>query len=158
MSVTTEAGTPTVNSAWTLEVDTSAVEGTPEWTPVKGCSGISPTVNYTTQDATDYDSEGWGADVVTLRKWQVTATAFRKRYAGALDEGQEALRQAAEDLELAHVRFYDRSDALGEAYEGYASVQWAPTGGDATGLQTVSITLLGQGARTSITNPTTVTP
>lgn len=160
MSETTPAPplTPTVNTAWRVDVNTSATE-TPDWTQVRAANNISPAVNGTVQDATDYDSEGWGSDAVTLRKWQIGLGLLRKQNAaGAYDPGQEALRTAADDLELVHVRWYDRSSATGEAYEGYALVQWAPAGGDATGLQTVNATLLGQGARTPIANPTPATP
>lgn len=149
-----ETLTPTVNSAWRVDVDTSATE-TPEWVQVRAANNISPAVNSTVQDATDYDSEGWGSDAVTLRKWQIAMGLLRKTAAaGTYDPGQEALRQAAEDLELVHVRWYDRSTTTGEAYEGHALVQWAPAGGGAEGLQVVNVTLLGQGARTTIANPT----
>lgn len=151
--MTAETLTPTVNSAWRLDVDTSATE-TPTWVQVRAANNISPTVNNTVQDATDYDAEGWGSDAVTLRKWQIAAGLLRKSAAnGSYDPGQEALRAAAEALETVHVRWYDRSSALGEAYEGHALVQWAPAGGGAEGLQLVNVTLLGQGVRTVITNP-----
>ncbi|WP_284291189.1 IPT/TIG domain-containing protein [Luteimicrobium album] len=52
------------------------------------------------------------------------------------------------------MRWYERQGSDGEAYEGDALVQWAPNGGDPTGLNSVAITLLGQGAREPITNPT----
>ena len=149
-----EALTPTVNTAWRVDVDTSAT-ATAAWVQVRAANNISPTIASTTQDATDYDSEGWGSDAVTLRKWQIRIAAFRKTTAaGVYDPGQEALRQASEGSDLTHVRWYDRSSTNGEAYEGYAIVQWEPAGGDATGLQMVNVTLLGQGARTTITNPT----
>lgn len=149
-----EALTPTVNSAVRLDVNTSATE-TPSWLQVRAANSISPTTASTVQDATDFDSEGWGSDAVTLRKWRINASLFRKTTAaGTFDPGQEALRQAADDLELVHVRWYDRSTATGEAYEGEALVQWEPAGGDATGLQQVNVVLLGQGARRKIANPT----
>ena len=157
-----QPGTPTVNTKWRLDIDTDDTGTTPAWLQVKGLSALQPAVNNTVQDATDYDSVGWGADAVTLRKWQVTGTCMRKRYddagTAAYDAGQEALRAAADDLALVHCRFYERGAdgaALtdGEAYEGYALVQWEPQGGDATALSTVNFTLLGQGERT----PTTVT-
>lgn len=148
-----ETLTPTVNTAWRVDVDTATTE-TPSWVQIRAANNISPTVNSTVQDATDYDSEGWGSDAVTLRKWQISLGLLRKRTAaGAADPGQEALRQASEDLELVHIRWYDRSSATGEAYEGEALVQWAPAGGSPDGLQTVNVTLLGQGARTPITHP-----
>ena len=149
-----ETLTPTVNSAVRLDVDTSST-GTATWVQVRAAREISPTITPTVQDATDYDSEGWGSDAVTLRKWRITAALLRKTTAaGVYDPGQEALRTAADDLELVHVRWYDRSSANGEAYEGEALVQWEPAGGDATGLKLVNATLLGQGARRPITNPT----
>lgn len=146
-------GTPTVNSAWNLEVNTGST-ATPVWTQVRGLNNLVPTIANTRQDATDYDNEGWGADAVTLRKWQVTASAFRKLYTDAYDAGQEKLRTAANDLETVHIRWYDRSTPEGEAYQGFAVVEWTPAGGGAEGLQAVNVVLLGQGARAAITNPT----
>lgn len=145
-------GRPTVNSKWRLDVDTSATE-TPTWTQVKGIQSFTPQVANTVQDATDYDSVGWGADAVTLRKWSNVIVVGRKEYSDAYDTGQEALRTASEALDLVHIRWYERDVADGEAYEGYALVQWEPQGGDATGLASVNVTLLGQGAREAITNP-----
>lgn len=154
-----EPGTPTVNSAWRLDVNTGTTE-TPTWTQVRGLNNFVPVINNTRQDATDYDNEGWGADAVTLRKWQCTATAFRKEYptgggtTRAYDPGQEELREAANTLDRVHIRWYDRSSSAGEAYQGFAVVEWTPAGGGAEGLQSVNVVLLGQGARQSITNPT----
>lgn len=152
------AGTPTVNSKWRVDVDLN-YGGTdePDWKQVRGCNSVTPTVANTTQDATDYDAEGWGADAVTLRKWSLPLVLLRKQYAAeataTYDEGQEELRAAADALDLVHVRWYERGVADGEAYEGYALVQWEPQGGTADGLSTVNATLLGQGARRGITSP-----
>lgn len=151
MSVPT--GTPTVNSRWACDVNTATDPETPTWTHIRGVNSFTPAVNNTTQDATDYDNEGWGSDAVTLRKWQNQMTLFRKEYASAYDPGQEALRTAADNLEMVHIRWYERGVATGEAYEGHALVQWEPQGGTADGLGTVNVTLLGQGARTEITTP-----
>ncbi|MBD5787108.1 IPT/TIG domain-containing protein [Cellulosimicrobium terreum] len=114
-----------------------------------------PGINSTVQDSSDYDSEGWGSDAVTLRKAQPTATFLRKENptTGAYDPGQERLRQASEDLELVHIRWYERK-AGGQAWEGYALVQWAPSGGGVEGLQSVAVTLLVQGRPEKIANPT----
>lgn len=147
-----DVGTPTINTKWRLDVDTDATGETPTFIQVKGMSSFTPAVNPTVQDSTDYDAVGWGSDAVTLRKWQGQGTVMRKRYASAYDPGQEALRAAADDLSLVHCRWYERdSDGTpldgGEAYEGYALVQWEPQGGGPEGLSTVNFTLLGQGAR-----------
>jgi hypothetical protein len=150
-----EALNPTVNTTWRCDVDVNSDPDNPSWVQVRGLNALQPAVNPTTQDASDYDSPGWGSDAVTQRKWQLTATALRKiDSAGAYDAGQEFLRGAADSLELVRVRWYERQGADGEAYEGDALVQWAPNGGDPTGLNSVAITLLGQGARESIANPT----
>lgn len=149
-----ETLTPTVNTTWRLDIDTSNTE-TPNWIQVRALNAFQPAVNSTVQDASDYDSDGWGSDAVTQRKWQLVGTALRK-YAegGAYDPGQERLRTAADNLDLVHVRWYERQGGgNGEAYEGFGLVQWAPQGGDPTGLNAVQVTILGQGPRTPITNP-----
>ncbi|HEY9409325.1 MAG TPA: hypothetical protein VIQ30_22670 [Pseudonocardia sp.] len=151
MSVETLA--PTTNAAWRVDVNTGT-EAVPVWTQVRASSSVVPAVNPTTQDATDYDSEGWGSDAVTLRKWQLQLVLMRKVDAtAAYDPGQEKLRAAADAVELVHVRWYDRTAVTAEAYEGEAIVQWQPTGGPADGLQTVNATCLGQGARREIAHP-----
>lgn len=148
-----ETLTPTANTAWRVDVNTSTTE-VPEWVQVRAANGVSPTVNDTVQDATDYDSEGWGSDAITLRKWQLVLALLRKLNAAKEhDPGQEAIRAAADSGELLHVRWYDRSTPTGEAYEGHALAQWNPAGGDATGLQLVNSTLLGQGPRNAIAHP-----
>lgn len=143
---------PTVNSAWRLDVNTGTT-AVPVWTQVRAVNSFSPNVNYTTQDASDFDTGDWGSDAVTQRKWQAAAVLLRKHASGVYDPGQEALRQAADDVDLVEVRFYDRSTPAGEAYQGTALVQWAPQGGVGTALQSVNVTLLGQGARVPIGNP-----
>ncbi len=150
-----ETLTPSVNTTWRLDVNTSNTE-TPNWIQVRALNSLQPAVNSTVQDASDYDSDGWGSDAVTQRKWQIVATALRKFTAadGAYDPGQEFLRTAADNLALVHVRWYERQGGgNGEAYEGHGLVQWAPQGGDPTGLNAVQVTVLGQGPRTAITNP-----
>lgn len=148
---------PTVNSIWRLDVDLAATE-TPEWAQVRATQNFVPGINSTVQDSSDYDAEGWGSDAVTLRKAQPTATLLRKENpsTGTYDPGQEKLRQCSEDLELAHIRWYERK-AGGQAWEGYALVQWAPQGGGVEGLQAVNVTLLVQGKPEKIANPTAAT-
>lgn len=150
-------GTPTINTKWRLDIDTAADPATPTWAQVRGMSEFSPSVDTTTQDSSDYDNEGWGSDAATLRKWSCQATFMRKTYsdgsAEAYDVGQEALRTAADTLDLVHARWYERGVPGGEAYEGYALVKWNPQGGGVEGLSTVQTTLMGQGGRTAITTP-----
>lgn len=143
---------PTVNSKYRVDVNTGTT-GTPVWLQVKALNSVAPAVANTVQDATDFDSVGWGSDAITLRKWSLALVAFRKESDTGWDPGQEALHTAADALDLVHVRWYERDVVAGEAYEGTALVQWEPQGGTAEGLATVNVTLLGQGARTTITNP-----
>jgi hypothetical protein len=146
------SGTPTTNKKWRLDVDLSSPDGD-NWAQVRGLNNVSPVLNNTIQDATDYDDDIWGSDAVTGRKWQITATALRKEYAGSYDTAQEYLRTQADALETVHVRWYERGVTGGEAYEGTGIVQWEPQGGDPTGLSQVNVTILGQGARVAISNP-----
>jgi len=147
-----EALRPTVNSKYRVDVNVGTAE-TPDWVQVRALNSVQPAVANTVQDATDYDSVGWGADAVTLRKWSLALVAMRKQATTGYDEGQEALREAAEALDLVHIRWYERDVIDGEAFEGHALVQWEPQGGTAEGLSTVNVTLLGQGARSAIANP-----
>lgn len=151
--MTVQPGTPTTNKKWRVDLDLDLTGYSGNWAQVKGLKNVAPTLSNTIQDATDYDDDIWGSDAVTGRKWQVVANAFRKTYTGTYDPAQEALRAAADNLDLVHVRWYERGVTGGEAYEGYALVQWEQQGGDPTALSEASVTLLGQGARTPITNP-----
>lgn len=145
-------GVSKLASRYALQVDTGTTPETPEWTTVFGVSNFAPNVDFTTQDNSDFDSDGWASTVVTQRGWTITVTLQDKQYSDAQDPGQAALLQASDDLELAHVRYFDRNGG-DEAYEGYASVQWNPQGGSATELATIQVVLNGQGAREKVTNP-----
>lgn len=149
-------GTPTANSKWRLDVDLDTANGTGNFVQVKGMSQFVPSVPATVQDLTDYDTDGWGADAVMGRKFQLTGTVRRNKYGGSRDAGQEALRSAADATTLIHVQWYERTTG-GEAYDGWVLVQWEPQGGDAFSVEEVGFTLLGQGARTAITNPHSAT-
>lgn len=154
-------GASTLNRKWYLDVDTSATS-TPTWTGVFGIGEFQPTENLTLQDDGDFDSGGYGSDTATEIKWGATCKLRRKATAAAPDEydpGQEALRLAGSELGVenrVHVRFYEMNGADGpqvEAYEGYATVQWNPDGGDKAALSMVSVVLSGQGKRNAIAHP-----
>lgn len=148
-------GTPTANSKWRLDIDLDA-NGGGNYTQVKGVSQFVPAVPGNVVDMTDYDTDGWGADAVLGRKFQLAMTVRRNKYSGSRDAGQEALRAAADALSMVQARWYERTSG-GEAYTGWVLVQWEPQGGDANGVEEVSVTLLGQGARTPIANPYSAT-
>ena len=148
-------GTPTANSTWRLDVDLDA-NGAGNWQQVKGMSNFVPGKNDTVADASDYDTDGWGADAVMQQKFVLNATVRRNKYVGSRDPGQEVLRAHADSLELLHVRWYERTVG-GEAYDGWVLVQWTPAGGDAAGIEEANVVGLGQGARTAITSPYSTT-
>ena len=145
-------GAPTANSKWRLDVDLDTTNGSGNFVQVKGISNFVPAVPAQVEDNTDYDTDGWGADAVMGRKFTNTLTVRRHKYAGSRDPGQEALRAAADASTMIHVRWYERTTG-GEAYDGWVLVQWEPQGGAPTNMSEVSVTLLGQGARTVIANP-----
>ena len=141
---------------WRVDVNTGTA-GSPTWIQVKGVTNLTPGLSATTQDSSDYDSDGWGSDEKTMLKWSLGISLLRKGADEATpDPGQEALREKADqfgDDGMAHVRWYDRNGGP-EAYEGYANVSWEPGGGGTGDLEPVTVNLTGKGARTAITNPT----
>lgn len=147
-------GTPDVNSKWRVDIDTDPNHGG-SWAQLRGIKSLDPVLDSSVKDASDYDTGGWGSDAVTSRKWGLTGTVLRKRYAGSYDAAQQRLSGIAESAnfnELVHVRFYERETG-GKAYEGYALVQWKDKAGAQDDLSEADFTLLGQGERFAITNP-----
>lgn len=137
-----------------INVGTAAA---PEWIRIRAISEFNPTIESNMEDSSDYDGEGWGSQTKTGMTWALEMTLLRKmgRESRDYDPGQEALREAADQLGLdsvVHVRWYDREGGT-EAYEGFASVEWSPEGGPYTALDSASVTLHGDGARRKITNP-----
>lgn len=139
-----------------FKVDVRAI-GSSVWTSLRGINSLTAGIDTTTQDDSDFDSDGWASTVKTALGWNLAVGLIRKY--GALtevyDPGQEILRAASDKFGtdgLVEVRWYDREGG-DEAYSGTASVQWEPSGGGPTDLDNVNVTLLGQGKRTSITNP-----
>ena len=152
MSPAPSTGTPTANSKWRVDVDLDLAGYSGNWAQLRGMSNFVPGLNNTVADTTDYDTDGWGSDAIMQRKHANTCTVRRNKYAGSFDPAQETLRGAADSKAIVHIRWYER-EVGGEAYEGYALIQWDPQGGDAPGLSEVNISFLGQGPRTGIANP-----
>lgn len=152
----TVPGESQLANKWVFQVDTTP-ESTATWTTVFGMSAFTPNLEYTEQDNTDFDSDGWKSTKQTQRGWSVSGTLQRKRYAGLEDAGQGFLRRAAFTADDVHVRWFDRYHGT-EANEGYASPKWEPQGGGATDLESVNFTLGGQGKILEIANPYNVVP
>lgn len=149
---------------WYMDVNDTKSGGTyavPVWTGCFGTSDFKFSVDPTTKDDGDFDSVGWGSEVVSSRKWNVTTTFLRKTVDGtptAYDPGQEILRAAGLELGASNrvdVRIYEMVDGgpKVEAYRGYASVSWVPSGGSNDEIEKVVCTLNGSGELESITHP-----
>jgi hypothetical protein len=132
------------------------------WVPLGGITDFDPTVDPTTQDSSDYDTNGWGSKEVTLLNWSLTVKANRVLTTGMFDPGQELCRGAYDqfgDAARLYVRWYDRNGGT-EAYSGRGIVGYKQSKTGVTDLEEVTVTITGDGARTTITNPagSTTTP
>lgn len=133
----------------------------PQWLGLFGMTDVKFSLDPDMQDDSDMDSEGWKSESPTAIGWAVETTVERKMVEG--DRGsynpcQELFRQAAFKIDGTNhieVRIYEMTPngPRVEAYQGYASVQWKPAGGDMAKHDTVAVTLSGQGLLTAITHP-----
>ncbi|MEV4806762.1 phage tail tube protein [Nonomuraea sp. NPDC049421] len=144
---------------WVLEVNTSGTAETPVWTPVKGLTSMEFSLDAETEDDSDFDSNGWGSEVVTQRTWSLEIEGRRKRQTDSAsfvaDPGQEFLRQAGLVVGLTanvDVRWY-RKDGAPDAFRGTAAVQYGGGGGEVTDLEPFEVELTGQGEPEQIENP-----
>ncbi len=163
MAATTKVplGASTTNRKWYVDLDTSATS-TPSWAALAGITELTPGVEGSLQDDSDFDGEGWGSQVNTLNAWTVEGKVRRGVMAGSTppvyDPAQEILRLAAAETgvdNVVHVRWYEMEPGgpRVEAYEGYAAVTWSEDGGGVDAISIVSFTLTGRGKRESITHP-----
>lgn len=152
----TEPLVSTLARKFKVDVNTGT-DVAPVWTPIRAIGELKPALDSTLEDDSDYDSDGWLSDAKTAMKWSLELKLIRKigLTTEQYDPGQEFIRAAADQFGTAatvNVRWYDRNGGP-EAYEGFAVVTWAPEGGGPTALDMVTVTLNGQGARETITNP-----
>lgn len=152
-------GASTTNRKWYLDVYDPAAP-----TIAVGVFGISDFKNLlsgSTQDDSDFDSNGWKSSTTTANSWGVELKVGRKSLlvsATAYDPGQEILRKISRKIGIANrikVRIYEM-EPLGprvEAYDGYVTVQYAEDGGNMEALSTAAFTLTGQGQPNEIVHP-----
>lgn len=135
-----------VLAGWRVDVNTGT-EAVPVWTQVKGIRSPALAIDSTKQDTSTYDSNGWGSDGTTQKKWKLTIEGL-EGYTGEFvrDPGQVTLkakgRLLGADSEV-EVRFY-RADP-DEGYTGTAEADWKGTGGPVTDYTPFNIDLTGQG-------------
>lgn len=142
---------------WKFEVNTGSV-GTPTWTQVNGLNEFTPSpMTATIQDDDVYENEGYLGKTKTALAHSAEAKLLRKKspVSGVYDPGQEFLRTKAKTLGTTskiQARYYD-GDGGPEAYQGWFEVEWAPEGGATVDLESVTVTLHGDGELEDITNP-----
>ncbi len=153
-------GADTLVRKWCLDVNTGTY-ASPVWTGVFGIMEFKPTYEQEQKDNSDFDSGGAKSATVTAYSWGAEFKVRRATLAAdgsAYDAGQEALRAASlllGEFNKKDVRFYEvtASGPKTEAYRGYVAVEWNEDGGPMDELDTVSVKLVGKGARTAITHP-----
>ncbi len=153
-------GGSTLKRKWYLDVNTGTV-ATPTWTSVNGITSFNTGLDATLQDDSDFDSGGYRSQTKTAEQWSLSATLARKvatSSATAYDAGQEYLRTKSDSMgpaNTAQVRWYEMTPGgpRVEAYSGFAAVSWSPDEGGMDALETVTVTLTGQGRRTPIAHP-----
>lgn len=157
----TALGDASLNRVWYLDVNTGTVE-TPTWVPVNGISEFKDNLDVNPIDVSDFSSDGWSDSQGGTKSWGVETKVWRKRQVTAVtyDPGQEFLRGL--NGKSVHIRWYEMggdgtegADAFPrvEAYEGRASVKWAPDGGNFDAARSVTVTLTGKGPRLEIDHP-----
>lgn len=125
--------------------------------PVRNLTDFKAAVAVTTVDDSTWQSGFWGSDAKVQGKWSITATVNRGLGAisGVYDPGQEVIRLSEDQIGAPGTLdciWYDLNGGP-EAYQGTAFAQWSANGGQKASLETVALTLNGQGARTLIANP-----
>lgn len=160
----TPLGASTTQRMWYLDVDTNNSTTSPNWVAVMGITDFQQKLDPNLEDDSDFDSGGFQSQTKTAEKWSLELKVARKVTVAdgtAYDVGQEYLRGRAigkmGPANAAHIRFYEMTDSgpRAEAYDGFAAVTWSPEGGKMSDLNSVSLTLSGQGKLNQITHPNT---
>jgi len=165
-------GAPTLVRKWVLDVNDEAGGGTyavPDWVRLYGHSEFQPAFEPSMQDDSDCDTDtGAKSQIASAYSWSIVTKVLRKVLSSdptQYDPGQEILRaigQAQIGLSnVADIRFYEMNTdgageivgPAGEAWRGFAAVQWSPDGGNMEALDMVSVTLYGRGDCDPIEHP-----
>ena len=127
------------------------------WVELKGIYALKPSADPNTTDTSAYDTDGWSSFEITGNEWGVTASFWRRTNAGTYDAGQELVRARVGqfgDSARVGVRWFDKNGGP-EAYQGVAIVKWERANDGVKDADAATVTLMGDGARTTITNPGT---
>ena len=148
---------------WWLDVNTGTYSA-PTWIAVGGVQDFKAPLDASVQSDDDYDSAGWKASTVSALGWKIDLKLARKETVASplvCDPGAEVLRLSSEEMGGANrvdIRWYEvtAGGPKVESYRGYATVTWSEDGGGMDSLATVSVSLVGQGAREKPAHPATV--
>lgn len=141
---------------WRLDIDTGYPGGGTSWSQLLGVEDFKPpseNVKPVEEEKSDYDSDYVGKRHTKLEIGGEVTFTREKTLAGTRDAAAQKLHTArlgmAEDA-VVHIRWYDRNDSTGEAYEGYFNVTWESGATGASNLEKIKVTLsdYGQGLAT----------
>lgn len=133
-------------AGWKVEVNTGTVD-VPVWTQVKGQRNQDIQISPTNQDSSTFDSNGWGSDGSTQKKYKVVLEGL-EGYTGSYvrDPGQVYLKAKGKLVgDAANVQWRAYRLNPDEGYKGTAEAQWNGTGGSLTEFTRFNCELLGQG-------------
>lgn len=126
------------------------------WTQLNGINDLKPDVSPNLVEASAYDTNGWDSFEVTSNAWTLVAGFYRRKDgAGIYDPGQEIARACIGqfgDAGRVGVRWYDKNGST-EAYKGVGLVKWEKANTGVKDLESVTLTLTGDGELLKITNP-----
>lgn len=151
-------GTPALAPALQLDLARGSTIGTGTWVTVFGQKSIVPGQATGTADNSDADSGIWTKQSVVSLGRTIEAEFGRNLYGAGFDPGQEELRALAlsDPPVICHYRMFDRYGRTDPSEEGFAIVEWSPSGGGPQDLAKTKVTMTVQGKPTAITNPALV--
>lgn len=128
------------------------------WLQLNGINDLKPDVSPTMQDSSAYDTDGWESQEITGNAWSLAVGFFRRQDgAGVYDPAQELARACVGQFGNAArvgVRWYDKFGGP-EAQQGVGIVKWEKGQTGVKDLESVNLTLTGDGALLFIANPGT---
>jgi hypothetical protein len=126
------------------------------WFPLLGKNDVQPVINPTKQDATTYESNGWGSMEITLQTWSIVVKLFRISTGGVLNAAQQLLvgriGQFGSNARI-YVRWYDSTGRVDQSWSGLAIVEMANSKTGVADLDEDTFTFTGDGILTPISNP-----
>lgn len=133
-------------------------DGTGSWATIRGIRSLDfAPVTAEFADSSGFENNGYSSQEVVSGSWGATIGIWRRILTGGLYPAEQeyirlqsfAMFGEASRLEY---RFFD-SNGGPEAFTGFAFTAYKQDSGDWKGLQSATVTLMGDGALSIITNP-----